>query len=98
MVPRVRRIVANGARSLDRRLLQCVVEAANAADGDRPCVEDLLTPRDCLTRLVDDDQITIRRVAYDIEREVTALFEAQYPAAAWLAEMLRKGAYMPPPD
>src|SRR5687768_17968266 len=53
MIPRVRRIVANRARSLDRRLLQCVVEAANAADGDRPCVEDLLTPRDSLTRLLD---------------------------------------------
>jgi len=48
--------------------------------------------------LVDDDQITIRRVAYDIEREVTALFEAQYPAATWLADILRKGAFMPPPD
>ena len=45
--------------------------------------------------LVDDDQITIRRVAYDIEREVTALFEAQYPAAAWLADTLCKGAYVP---
>jgi putative phosphoesterase len=48
--------------------------------------------------LVDDDQIAIRRVEYDIEREVTALVEMQYPYAAWIADMLRKGAYVPPPD
>jgi putative phosphoesterase len=48
--------------------------------------------------LVDDDQITIRRVDYDIEREVTMLFEMQYPYAAWLADMLRKGTFVPPPD
>jgi hypothetical protein len=48
--------------------------------------------------LVDDDQITIRRVEYDIEREVTTLFEIPYPYAAWLADMLRKGTYVPPPD
>jgi putative phosphoesterase len=48
--------------------------------------------------LVDDDQITIRRVEYDIEREVTMLFESQYPYATWLADMLRKGTALPPPD
>lgn len=48
--------------------------------------------------LVDDDRIAIRRVAYDVEREVTMLFEAQYPYAAWIAEMLRMGAPVAPPD
>jgi putative phosphoesterase len=48
--------------------------------------------------LLDDDQIAIRRVEYDIEREVTMLFERQYPYAAWLADMLRKGTPVPPPD
>jgi putative phosphoesterase len=48
--------------------------------------------------LLDDDQITIRRVEYDIEREVTMLFELQYPYAGWIAEMLRKGTPVPPPD
>jgi putative phosphoesterase len=48
--------------------------------------------------VVDGDQIAIRRVAYDIEREVTALVEVQFPYAAWIADMLRKGTYMPPPD
>jgi hypothetical protein len=46
---------------------------------------------------VDDDQITIRRVAYDIEREVSTLFEMRYPYAGWVADMLRTGAYVPPP-
>ena len=48
--------------------------------------------------VVDDDQIAIRRVEYDIEREVTALVEMQFPHAAWIADMLRKGTYVPPPD
>jgi putative phosphoesterase len=48
--------------------------------------------------LVDDEQITIRRVEYDIEREVTALVDMQYPHAAWLAAMLREGTFVPPPD
>jgi hypothetical protein len=48
--------------------------------------------------LVDDDQITIRRVAYDIEREVSALFETRYPYAGWVADMLRTGTSVPPPD
>jgi putative phosphoesterase len=48
--------------------------------------------------VVDDDEITIRRVQYDIEREVAALFEVGYPYATWIADMLRKGAYVPPPS
>jgi putative phosphoesterase len=47
--------------------------------------------------VVDDDGITIRRVAYDIEREVKALVEINYPHASWIADMLRKGTYVPPP-
>jgi putative phosphoesterase len=46
--------------------------------------------------LVDDDQITIRRVEYDIEREVAALVDAAFPDAAWIGEMLRKGAFVMP--
>jgi putative phosphoesterase len=47
--------------------------------------------------LVEDGGVTVRRVAYDIEREVTALFDARYPHASWIADMLRKGSYVPPP-
>jgi putative phosphoesterase len=48
--------------------------------------------------VVDDDQITIRRVEYDIEREVARLFQVQYPHAAWIAEMLRRATYVAPPE
>jgi hypothetical protein len=48
--------------------------------------------------LVDDNDITIRRVEYDIEREVTMLADARFPGAAWVAAMLRAGSYVPPPD
>jgi putative phosphoesterase len=48
--------------------------------------------------VVDDDQITIRRVGYDVEREITRLFDAGFPYAAWMAEMLRKASYVPPPS
>jgi predicted phosphodiesterase len=47
--------------------------------------------------VVDEDHITIRRVEYDIEREVTMLFQMKYPDAAWLAEMLRQGIPLPAP-
>jgi putative phosphoesterase len=48
--------------------------------------------------VVDDDQIAIRRVEYDIEREVGVLFRVRYPYAAWIAEMLRTATYVPPPE
>ena len=48
--------------------------------------------------LVDDDQVTIRRAEYDVEREAATLLARQYPDAAWLAAWLRKGAAVPPPD
>jgi putative phosphoesterase len=48
--------------------------------------------------IVDDDAITIRRVAYDVEREARALVDSGFPHAAWMAEILRKAAYVPPPD
>ena len=47
--------------------------------------------------LVDDGEITIRRVEYDIEREVRDLVEIQYPFASWIASMLRSGTFVPPP-
>ena len=48
--------------------------------------------------VVDDDGITIRRVAYDIEREAAALVESRFPYARWMAAILRKAEYIPPPD
>jgi hypothetical protein len=48
--------------------------------------------------IVDDDQVTIRRVSYDVEREVRALFEQECPDAEWLADMLRKATPLPQPS
>ena len=48
--------------------------------------------------IVDDNTITIRRVAYDVEREARALTDAGFPYAGWMAEILRKAAYVPPPE
>jgi len=48
--------------------------------------------------VVDDDGIQVRRVAYDIEREAAALVDSGLPYARWMAEILRKAAYIPPPD
>jgi putative phosphoesterase len=46
--------------------------------------------------VVSDETIAIRRVEYDIEREVRALFDARDPDAPWIAAMLRTGTYLPP--
>lgn len=48
--------------------------------------------------LIDDDQVEIRRVEYDIEREAGALVSSGFPYARWLIEMLRQGTYVPPPE
>jgi len=46
--------------------------------------------------LVDDGQVTVRRVAYDVERACRDLLASGYPHAAWLAEIRRRGAYVQP--
>ena len=48
--------------------------------------------------VVDDDRIEIRRVAYDVEREAAALIESEFPYARWMAAILRKAEYIPPPE
>ena len=47
--------------------------------------------------VIDGEQITIRRVEYDVEREARALVASECPDAQWIAEMLRKGTSLPPP-
>ena len=47
--------------------------------------------------VIDGEQVSIRRVEYDIEREIRALHEARCPDALWLAEMLRSGRPQPAP-
>ena len=48
--------------------------------------------------MIDDGQPTIRRVAYDVEKEVRRLLASDYPLKEWIAEMRRKGSYVPPPE
>ena len=47
--------------------------------------------------VIDDRQIGIRRVSYDIQEEVGRLMQSRYPQADWLARILRTGSYVPPP-
>lgn len=42
--------------------------------------------------LLDEGNPSIRRVAYDVERELKALAECRLPGAEWTAKMLRAGA------
>jgi putative phosphoesterase len=46
--------------------------------------------------LLDGTEATIRRVEYDLEREVNDLLQSGIPRAQWLSENLRAGHYVPP--
>lgn len=46
--------------------------------------------------LLDDFQPTIRRVEYDVEKEVKALSDCGLPHAGWIAKILRAGHFVPP--
>jgi predicted phosphodiesterase len=39
--------------------------------------------------LLDDSNPTIRRVEYDVEREIKALFDRRFPHAGWIAKTLK---------
>jgi predicted phosphodiesterase len=46
--------------------------------------------------LVEGTNVSIRRVEYDIEREVQALMDSGLPHASWFCEVLRSGRYQQP--
>jgi hypothetical protein len=48
--------------------------------------------------LVTDGKPEIRRVEYDVEKEVNRLLASDYPQKEWIAELRRRGAYVPPPE
>jgi putative phosphoesterase len=48
--------------------------------------------------MIDNGQPAIRRVAYDVEKEIGRLLASDYPQKEWIAEMRRKGSYVPPPE
>ena len=35
---------------------------------------------------------------YDVEKEIGSLLASNYPQKEWIAEMRRKGSYLPPPE
>ena len=47
--------------------------------------------------IVDDGEVVLRRIEYDIDREVTRLKQSNYPFADWLASILTTGRYVKPP-
>lgn len=48
--------------------------------------------------LIEDGKHMVRRVEYDVEKEVGRLLASDYPLREWFAEMRRRGAYIPPPE
>src|SRR4029077_7536547 len=48
--------------------------------------------------LITDGKPAIRRVEYDVEKEIGRLLASDYPYREWIAEMRRKGSYVPPPE
>ncbi|HEX4605356.1 MAG TPA: hypothetical protein VH724_15250 [Candidatus Angelobacter sp.] len=48
--------------------------------------------------LIHDDNPAIRRVEYDVEKEAGRLLVSDYPFKEWLAEIRRRGHYVPPPE
>jgi len=48
--------------------------------------------------LLTDGRQEIRRVEYDIEREIKHLLASAYPYKEWFAEVRRRGAYIAPPE
>ena len=48
--------------------------------------------------VIDDGQVTIRRVEYDVEKEIARLKATPYPEADWMAEIFRQARYVPMPD
>jgi predicted phosphodiesterase len=46
--------------------------------------------------LLEDGNVTIRRVEYDVEAEIKLLARSGYPRATWLSEIRRRGKYVPP--
>ena len=47
--------------------------------------------------VITDGDVRVKRVAYDVERDVADLFAVGYPLAGWLTEIRRTGSFVPPP-
>ncbi|HEX3156103.1 MAG TPA: metallophosphoesterase family protein, partial [Candidatus Angelobacter sp.] len=47
--------------------------------------------------MIENGQPGTRRVAYDVEKEIGRLLASDYPYKEWIAQIRRKGSYVPPP-
>ena len=48
--------------------------------------------------MIDNGKPATRRVAYDVGKEIGRLLASNYPYKEWIAEIRRKGSYVPPPE
>jgi putative phosphoesterase len=48
--------------------------------------------------VLEDGEITVRRVEYDVERSIADLYEVGYPGADWVAEIQRTATMMMPSE
>ncbi len=48
--------------------------------------------------MIDDEQPAIRRVEYDVEKEVGRLMASDHPQKEWIASLRRSGIYVPLPE
>lgn len=48
--------------------------------------------------LIEDGKPVIRRVEYDVKKELGRLLASNYPHKEWFAEIRRRGSYVPPPE
>ena len=46
--------------------------------------------------MIDGENVTIRRVEYDVESEAEELLHSGLPHAEWLSRILLAGKYYPP--
>jgi predicted phosphodiesterase len=46
--------------------------------------------------VVEDGQITVRRVEYDLEREIAELRSSRYPTRNWLEQVHRQAKFVQP--
>jgi hypothetical protein len=48
--------------------------------------------------LIDDEKPAIRRVEYDVEKEVGRLLASAHPHKEWIAQIRRSGTYVALPE
>jgi putative phosphoesterase len=70
------------------------IRVANSGSAGMPYDGDPRAPY----LIVDDDDVQVRRVTYEVDRDIEDLKIVNYPYASWLGEIRRRGTYTAPPD